>query len=85
VLLGDFNHWWWRDRLLAAVERRIGATPAPPTFPSRRPVFALDRVWMAPRSALVSVAVVATPLARLASDHLPLRAEIVLDPADDAP
>lgn len=79
VLAGDFNHWWWRDRLLAAVERRIGTTPALPTFPSRRPIFALDRVWSAPRGTLASVRVVDTPAARLASDHLPLRAEIVLD------
>jgi endonuclease/exonuclease/phosphatase family metal-dependent hydrolase len=84
ILVGDFNHWWWRDRLLAAVERRIGATPALPTFPSRRPIFALDRMWLAPRSALLSLHVVATPLARLASDHLPLRAEIALAENDHA-
>ncbi len=78
VLLGDFNHWWWRDRLLTAVEARFGRTPALRTFPARRPVLALDRVWLRPRSALVSLAVVATPLARVASDHLPLRAEIAL-------
>jgi endonuclease/exonuclease/phosphatase family metal-dependent hydrolase len=78
VLLGDFNHWWWRDRLLLAVERRLGSTPAPATFPSRRPVLALDRIWLQPRTALVSLQVMASPLARLASDHLPLRAEIAL-------
>lgn len=81
VLLGDFNHWWWRDRLLAAIEHRIGTSPALPTFPSRRPIFALDRVWAAPLAALDSLHVVTTPLARLASDHLPLRAELLL--ADD--
>jgi endonuclease/exonuclease/phosphatase family metal-dependent hydrolase len=78
VLLGDFNHWWWRDRLLAGVERQLGATPALRTFPSRRPIFALDRLWVQPRSALRSLRVIATPLARVASDHLPLRAEIAL-------
>jgi len=78
VLLGDFNHWWWRDRLLLAVERRFGPTPAPATFPSRRPVLALDRIWLQPRTALMSLQVMASPLARLASDHLPLRAEIAL-------
>jgi endonuclease/exonuclease/phosphatase family metal-dependent hydrolase len=78
IVLGDFNHWWWRDRLLQAVERRLGSTPALPTFPSRRPVLALDRIWLRPRSALVSLRVVASALARRASDHLPLRAEIAL-------
>jgi endonuclease/exonuclease/phosphatase family metal-dependent hydrolase len=78
VLLGDFNHWWWRDRMLLAVERRLGPTPAPATFPSRRPVLALDRIWLQPRTALVSLQVMMSPLARVASDHLPLRAEIAL-------
>ncbi len=78
VLLGDFNHWWWRDRVLAGIERDLGRTPALRTFPSRRPIFALDRMWLRPRHALVSLTVVATRLARVASDHLPLRAEITV-------
>lgn len=85
VLLGDFNHWWWRDRLLATIERRLGPTPALRTFPSRRPVFALDRVWAQPASALRSIHVVRTPLARAASDHLPLRAELTFDAASASP
>jgi endonuclease/exonuclease/phosphatase family metal-dependent hydrolase len=40
------------------------------------PVFALDRLWISPRHRLVRVKVHATPLARLASDHLPLVAHI---------
>lgn len=78
VLLGDFNHWRRRDGALADVRRRLGETPALRTFPSRRPIFALDRLWLQPRSALVGVRVVGTRLARVASDHLPLRAEIAL-------
>jgi endonuclease/exonuclease/phosphatase family metal-dependent hydrolase len=78
VLLGDFNHWWWRDRVLQVIEAGLGATPAFRTFPARRPIFALDRLWLRPRSALVSIGVVATALTRVASDHLPLRAEILL-------
>jgi endonuclease/exonuclease/phosphatase family metal-dependent hydrolase len=79
VLLGDFNHWRWRDTALASVRRRLGETPALRTFPSRRPIFALDRLWLQPRSALVGVRVVANRLARAASDHLPLRAELTLN------
>jgi endonuclease/exonuclease/phosphatase family metal-dependent hydrolase len=78
LVLGDFNHWRRRDRALAGVDLRFGATPALRTFPSRRPIFALDRVWLQPRHALLGLAVVASPLARVASDHLPLRAEISL-------
>ena len=79
IVLGDFNHWWWRDRLLQGIEARLGKTPAPRTFPSRRPIFALDRLWVQPRTALVSVHSVRTALTRIASDHLPLRAELALD------
>jgi endonuclease/exonuclease/phosphatase family metal-dependent hydrolase len=79
VLLGDFNLWWRRGRLLAAIEQHLGPTPALRTFPSRRPVFALDRLWSQPPSALRSIRVVRTPLARVASDHLPLRAELAFD------
>jgi endonuclease/exonuclease/phosphatase family metal-dependent hydrolase len=78
VLLGDFNHWRRRDGALADVRERLGETPALRTFPSRRPIFALDRLWLQPRNALIGVRVVATRLARAASDHLPLRAEISL-------
>lgn len=85
VLLGDFNHWWWRDRLLATIQRRLGATPSLRTFPSRRPVFALDRVWTRPASAVRSMRVVSSALTRVASDHLPLRAEIVFEHTPLAP
>jgi endonuclease/exonuclease/phosphatase family metal-dependent hydrolase len=85
VLLGDFNHWWWRDRLVAMIDRRLGATPALRTFPSRRPVFALDRLWARPASALRSLQVISTPLTRVASDHLPLRAELAFDVAAAIP
>jgi hypothetical protein len=51
-------------------------TPAPPTFPSKLPVFALDRLWVRPRNLLRRLAVHASPLARIASDHLPLVATL---------
>ncbi len=78
VLLGDFNHWRRRDGALGDVRRRLGETPALRTFPSRRPIFPLDRLWLQPRSALRGLHVVTSRLARAASDHLPLRAEISL-------
>jgi endonuclease/exonuclease/phosphatase family metal-dependent hydrolase len=55
---------------------RLGRTPGVRTFPARRPVFALDRVWVQPRVCLARVTPHATRLARVASDHLPVRAEI---------
>jgi endonuclease/exonuclease/phosphatase family metal-dependent hydrolase len=80
VLLGDLNEWFLWGRPLRWLHRVFAATPAPATFPARRPLFALDRIWVHPRSLLRYLAVHATPLSRVASDHLPITA-IVADPS----
>jgi endonuclease/exonuclease/phosphatase family metal-dependent hydrolase len=78
IVMGDINEWFPRSPVLRFMNRYLGRTPAIPTFPSRLPVLALDRVWVRPTAALVAVAVHRTPLARIASDHLPVRADLVL-------
>jgi endonuclease/exonuclease/phosphatase family metal-dependent hydrolase len=77
ILAGDFNEWLPGSRSLRGFDRRFGATPRLRTFPSRRPTLALDRIWVHPADARASCAVHATPLSRVASDHLPIRATIV--------
>jgi endonuclease/exonuclease/phosphatase family metal-dependent hydrolase len=76
ILMGDINEWLTWGRPLRMLESHFEAVPAPVTFPSRYPVFALDRIWISPRHRLVHVNVHVTPLSRLASDHLPLIARI---------
>lgn len=76
VLLGDINEWFVWGRTLRWLVSHFQAVPAPTTFPSRLPLFALDRIWIRPRHRLVQVKAHATPLARIASDHLPLVAHI---------
>jgi endonuclease/exonuclease/phosphatase family metal-dependent hydrolase len=76
VLVGDLNEWFLWGRPLRRLHRYFKATPSPATFPSRLPLFALDRVWTHPRSMLRSLAVHSTPLSRVASDHLPLVATL---------
>lgn len=73
VLLGDFNIWR-ASRLahLAAAQR------APRTFPSPLPVVALDRILVAPAAACLHLRPHRSRTARVASDHLPLVAEIAL-------
>jgi endonuclease/exonuclease/phosphatase family metal-dependent hydrolase len=78
VLMGDLNEWFLWGRPLRNLHRWFDATPAVPTFPSGMPVFALDRLWTHPGSILRGLEVHATPLARVASDHLPLVARIEL-------
>ena len=76
VLLGDLNEWFLWGRPLRRLHRHFGATPAPATFPARWPVLALDRIWVEPRARLLQLRRHRTALARQASDHLPLVAQI---------
>lgn len=74
VLMGDLNEWFLWGRPLRWLRSRYGMTPAPATYPAAWPVFALDRIWVSPRRSLRDLSAHASPLARIASDHLPLRA-----------
>ena len=80
ILIGDLNEW--------RVGRRSSLSPlspvfdpasgAVPSFPSRFPVLALDRALGHPHDLVTSVEVHDSPLARVASDHLPIKAHIDL-------
>ena len=78
LLLGDFNEWFPWARSRRQLRRHLGDIPMPATFPARRPIFALDHTWARPRSSLSRVEAFADPLARVASDHLPVRARVAL-------
>jgi endonuclease/exonuclease/phosphatase family metal-dependent hydrolase len=80
VFLGDINEWVPRSRSLQLVNRCLGRAPACRTFPSHKPVLVLDRIWVRPLEAMVSLRTVKTPMARTASDHLPLVAEVIWPP-----
>lgn len=79
IVLGDINEWIPLSRPLRWLRAYLGKVPAPCTFPSQFPLFALDRLWILPRSALVSLKARRTSLTRIASDHLPLQARIAID------
>jgi len=80
VLLGDLNEW--RIGKNSSLNRLrdffVEKTATSPSFPSRFPLLALDRVFAAPHNLVHSLAVYDTPLARRASDHLPIQAVIRL-------
>ncbi len=79
LLMGDLNEWYLWGRPLRWLHSHFREAPAAaPTFPARRPMFALDRIWVAPAGSLRRLHRHASPLARIASDHLPLVAELVM-------
>lgn len=80
IVMGDFNEWKPTRGCLRSIDRRFGDSLMPRTFPSRLPLLPLDRIWVWPCDGLKRLAVYATPLSRITSDHLPLRAEVAWDP-----
>jgi len=78
IVLGDINEWLPLGRPLRWMNALFGRCPAERSFPSRWPLVALDRVWVRPRHALLALKAHRTPLAELASDHLPVKAIIAL-------
>ncbi|UXH79546.1 endonuclease/exonuclease/phosphatase family protein [Roseateles amylovorans] len=83
VVAGDFNDWG--ERLdepirVCGLSRAVphGKSRGLPTFPSRVPVFSLDRIYMRGLRC-VDMKVPRGPAWARMSDHLPLLAELVLD------
>jgi endonuclease/exonuclease/phosphatase family metal-dependent hydrolase len=75
LLLGDLNEWRvGKKSSLNSLQLHFGSRQAPvPSFPSRLPFLALDRI-IANRDGLIGkVSAHDSPLARIASDHLPIR------------
>lgn len=85
IFMGDVNEWFLIGRPLRWLHRHFKSTPAPATFPARLPLLALDRIWVKPRPMLLSIRRHDTPLARLASDHLPVVACIAAAPLSAYP
>ncbi len=82
LVAGDYNDWGEKlDPAMAAIGlRRAAAGPvlAQRTFPSRVPVFALDRVYVRGLRCVSATVPRGKGWARM-SDHLPLLVELALD------
>jgi endonuclease/exonuclease/phosphatase family metal-dependent hydrolase len=76
ILLGDLNEWFVYGRTLRRLVTHFHRASALRTFPTRYPLFALDRIWVHPGERLMRVDVHRTRLSRIASDHYPLIAHI---------
>ncbi|MGN6779812.1 endonuclease/exonuclease/phosphatase family protein [Rhizobium sp.] len=84
ILLGDLNEWRLGDRSsLNTIQNAFGPLPpAVPSFPSTLPLLALDRIMANRRGMISAVEVHDSPLARVASDHLPIKAVVSLEALD---
>jgi len=79
LMMGDFNEWRPGRSVLRVMEPFFGRDRGgPASFPSRRPLLALDRMLCWPFGALDAVRAHDSPAARVASDHLPLRGRLDL-------
>lgn len=81
LLLGDLNEWRLGKRSsLRALEPTFGPLHAAvASFPSHFPVWSLDRILATPHDVVTRIEVHDTPLARMASDHLPVKATVRLN------
>jgi endonuclease/exonuclease/phosphatase family metal-dependent hydrolase len=75
ILMGDFNEWFAWSSNLRKLKKAFKAGPDVKTFPSRWPRFCLDRVFVSQFSRM-EVTAISNSLTRIASDHLPIFAEV---------
>jgi endonuclease/exonuclease/phosphatase family metal-dependent hydrolase len=90
VLVGDFNAWSSRSAVPRWLRRQLtdcalAAGDQAATFPSPFPLLRLDRAYVDSAFSVISAEVIRTPLARRASDHLPLAVELALLPSARRP
>lgn len=86
LLTGDFNAtsitrpYQALTRRLADAQRQLGLKPSVKTFPSSFPAIRIDHCFVSPEIRVTGVMTPLHPLARTASDHLPLAIDFEFQP-----
>jgi endonuclease/exonuclease/phosphatase family metal-dependent hydrolase len=87
VFCGDLNagplSWTYRNlsaSLSDVQNKRRGGQRPQPTFSSRRPILRIDHIFVSHHLVPLSVKVPTSRIAQVASDHLPLSAELNVNP-----
>lgn len=78
VILGDFNQWGHRTGAMREFASDWGQIAPGPSYPSRRPVARFDRIVHCGGWVCHSAHVHHSALAAVASDHLPIQADLEL-------
>jgi len=84
ILMGDLNEWQVWGKSLRVLRRVFGAPASPSTFPTIWPLLALDRIWVSPPQALRGIHAHRSGQSLVASDHLPVKAEVCFLAVNDA-
>lgn len=80
ILMGDLNEWRRGERCsLMPLSTFYGQEALRvASYPARRPMLALDRIFTCQNAKILDLSPHETPLSRIASDHLPIKARIQL-------
>ena len=82
IVIGDFNEWWPFNRGLGALRRHaVAAVRAGAPSPAAARCWRSTAWRSRPAACAARVRRHITPLSRIASDHLPIWAEVVAEPA----
>lgn len=76
VITGDTNEWRQHGGCLAVFHNSFTSARTGPSFPALRPVMRYDRLLVDGGFEIVEAGVHRSPLARRASDHLPVWAQL---------
>ena len=83
LLMGDLNEWRGTSAALDTLGKQFTIAHPRPSFPARYPLLALDRMMTCIHGELLDIATHDSPLARRASDHLPITARLRLAVQND--
>ena len=78
IVLGDFNEWLPVGGCHAILSRQFDGGARLSTFPARTPMLPLDRIWVSDALRLSELRVHKTQMSEVASDHLPLVADVLV-------
>ncbi len=78
LLMGDLNEWRNGGDALQTLGAHFKIAEGRPSFPSRYPLLALDRMMLSSHGELLDMSTHDSPLSRRASDHLPIKARLRL-------
>jgi endonuclease/exonuclease/phosphatase family metal-dependent hydrolase len=74
LLMGDLNEWWRNGAMFRTLAEQFSIAAPQASFPARFPLLPYDRIMSCQNGILQDVAPHNSPLARKASDHLPIKA-----------